>query len=243
MTISTDPNSKILLVENDAPVRNFIYGCLNQTYQVESVADGKTALEIFEEFNPVLVILDGNLPDNIGVKLCEEMQRGNNVFLVVIFSSGTGEEHGIKIIKAGVDDLIGKPFSLEDLAVRIEILLRGMKTVTPRHLVFGELTIDLMSKEVRLKEKTLALTPLEFQLLYFLTTYPGKAWSRQQLIEKVWGWKCNDPRDEQVVDVYIRLIRRKLAKVDSAVPNFIQTTHGDGYTFAPSDRNNKVVSN
>ncbi|MEG4070092.1 response regulator transcription factor [Microcoleus sp. Pol11C2] len=240
MTISIEQNSQILVVENDAPVRNFIDGYLNQTYQVQSAADGKTALEIFEEFNPVLVILDGNLPDKIGVKICEEMQTRKNVFLLVIFSSVTGEEDRIKIIKAGVDDFIGQPFSLEDLAVRIETLLRGVKTVTPRNLVFGELGIDLMSREVRLKEKTLALTVLEFQLLYFLATYPGKAWSRQQLIEKVWGWKCNDARDEQVVDVYIRLIRRKLAKVDSAVPNFIQATHGYGYTFAPIDRNNKV---
>lgn len=240
MTISTESNSKILVVENDAPVRNFIDGCLNQTYQLQSAADGKTALEIFEEFNPVLVIVDGNLPDNTGLKLCEEMQKRKNVFLLVIFSSATGEADRIKIIKAGVDDFIGQPFSLEEWAVRIEILLREMKTVTPRNLVFGELGIDLMSSDVRWKEKTFALTALEFQLLYFLATYPGKAWSRQHLIEKVWGWKCNDARDEQVVDVYIRLIRRKLAKVDSAVPNFIQTTQGYGYTFAPIDRNNKV---
>ncbi|MEG4111750.1 MULTISPECIES: response regulator transcription factor [unclassified Microcoleus] len=239
MTISTDPHSKILVVDNDAPVRSCIGGYLNETYQVQSAADAKTALEIFEEFNPILVILDGNLPDNIGVKLCEEMQKRKNVFLLVIFSS-TGEEARIKIIKAGIDDFICQPFILEDLALKIEILLSEMKTVSPRNLVFGELAIDLMSREVRLKEKTLALTALEFQLLYFLATYPGKAWSRQQLIEKVWGWKCNDARDEQVVDVYIRLIRRKLAKVDSAVPNFIQTTQGYGYTFAPIDRNNKV---
>jgi DNA-binding response OmpR family regulator len=115
MTISTEPNSKILVVENDAPVGNFIYRCLNQTYQVQSAADGKTALEIFEEFNPVLVILDGNLPDNSDFKLfCEEMQKRNKVFLVVIASSGTGEEYRIKIIKAGVDDFIGQPFSLEE---------------------------------------------------------------------------------------------------------------------------------
>jgi DNA-binding response OmpR family regulator len=243
MTISTEQNSQILVVENDAPVRNFIDGYLNQTNQVQSAADGKTALETFEEFNPVLVILDGNLPDNIGVKLCEEMQKRKNVFLLVVFSSVTGEEARIKIIKAGVDDFIGQPFSLEDLALKIEIVLKEMKTVSPRNLVFGELGIDLMSREVRLKEKTLALTALEFQLLYFLATYPGKAWSRQQLTEKVWGWKCNDPRDEQVVDVYIRLIRRKMAKVDWAVPNFLQTTHGYGYTFAPIARRDRVVGN
>jgi DNA-binding response OmpR family regulator len=232
-----------MVVENDAPVGNFIDRCLNQTEQVQSATDGNTALEMFEGFNPVLVILDGNWPENTGFKLCEEMQKRNNVFLLVIFRSATGEADRIKIIKAGVDGFIGQPFSLEDWAVRIEILLREMKTVTPRTLVFGELGIDLMSRDVRWKEKTFALTALEFQLLYFLATYPGKAWSRHQLIEKVWGWKCNDPRDEQVVDVYIRLIRSKLAKVDSAVPNFIQTTHGYGYTFDPIERNNKVVSN
>ncbi|MEG3929669.1 MULTISPECIES: winged helix-turn-helix domain-containing protein [unclassified Microcoleus] len=112
-----------------------------------------------------------------------------------------------------------------------------------RNLVFGELAIDLISREVRLKEKTLALTPLEFQLLHFLAIHSGKAWSRQQLIEKVWGWKCNDARDEQVVDVYIRLIRRKMAKVDAAVPNFIKTTQGYGYIFHPIARNHRVVSN
>src|SRR6476620_12637583 len=116
MTISTDPHSKILVVDNDAPVRNCIGGYLNETYQVQSAADAKTALEIFEEFNPILVILDGNLPDNIGVKLCEEMQKRKNVFLLVIFSS-TGEEARIKIIKAGIDDFICQPFILEDLAL------------------------------------------------------------------------------------------------------------------------------
>ncbi|MEG4169116.1 MULTISPECIES: winged helix-turn-helix domain-containing protein [unclassified Microcoleus] len=112
-----------------------------------------------------------------------------------------------------------------------------------RNLVFGELAIDLISREVRLKEKTLALTPLEFQLLHFLAIHSGKAWSRQQLIEKVWGWKCNDARDEQVVDVYIRLIHRKMAKVDAAVPNFIKTTQGYDYIFNPIARNHRVVSN
>ena len=102
-----------------------------------------------------------------------------------------------------------------------------------RNLVFGELAIDLMSREMRLKDKTVALTPLEFQLLHFLAIHSGKAWSRQQLIEKVWGWKCNDARDEQVVDVYISLIRRKMAKVDSVLPNFIKTLHGYGYIFNP----------
>jgi two-component system, OmpR family, alkaline phosphatase synthesis response regulator PhoP len=233
MTIATDRNSQILVVENDASIRTLLYPFLNQTYQVQFAAEGKTALDIFEEFNPDLVILNWNLPDTSGFKLCEEIQKRNHVFLIVMFGSDTSEEERIKIRKAGVDDSICKPFSLEDLAVRIELLLRQMNSVTPRNLVFGELAIDLMSREVRLKEKTVALTNLEFELLYFLATYPAQAWSRQQLIEKVWGWKCNDARDEGVVDVYIGMIRKKIAKVDAAVPNFIQSVRGCGYIFNP----------
>jgi DNA-binding response OmpR family regulator len=242
MTISATQNYKILVVEDDASVRTLVYRFLNQTYQVQFAADGATALEIFEEFNPVLVILDWNLPDTTGYKLCQEMQNRTNV-LVAILSSRTSQEDRIKIMKAGADDFICKPFSLEELAIRVEVLLRRARTVTPRSLVFGQLAIDLGSREVRLKEKTLALTPLEFQLLHFLAIHSGKAWSRQQLIEKIWGWKCNDARDERVVDVHIGHIRQKMAKFDVVAPRFLQTVRGYGYTFNPSDRNHRVVLN
>ncbi|MEG4169115.1 MULTISPECIES: response regulator transcription factor [unclassified Microcoleus] len=242
MTRSTGQNHKILLVEDDAPVRTLVYRFLNQTYQVQVAADGKTALEIFEEFNPVLVILDWNLPDTTGYKLCQEMQNQTNV-LVAILSSRTGQEDRIKIMKAGADDFICKPFNLEELAVRVEVLLRRARSVAPPNLIFGQLAIDLVGRQVRLKEQILTLTALEFEILCFLATHSGKACSRQQLIEKVWGWKSNYATEERVVDVHIGQIRRKMAKVDAAVPNFIQTVRGYGYSFAPSARSNKVVCN
>ncbi|NJK69508.1 MAG: response regulator transcription factor [Microcoleus sp. CSU_2_2] len=243
MTISAAQNYKILVVEDDPSVRNLVYRFLNQTYQVKFATDGKTALEIFEEFNPVLVILDWNLPDTTGYKLCQEMQKRTNV-LVAILSSRTSEEDKIKIMKAGADDFICKPFSLKELEVRVEVLLRRVRTVTPRCLVFGQLEIDLASREVRLKDQILALTPLEFDILYYLAIHSGKACSRRQLIEKVWGWQCNNYASaERVVDVHIGHIRTKMAKVDAAVPNFIQTVRGYGYIFNPSPRNHKVVVN
>ncbi|MEG3899708.1 MULTISPECIES: response regulator transcription factor [unclassified Microcoleus] len=242
MTISAGQNYKILLVEDDAPVRTLVYRFLNQTYQVQVAADGKTALEIFEEFNPVLVILDWNLPDTTGYQLCQQMQNQTNV-LVAILSSRTGQEDRIKIMKAGADDFICKPFSLEELAVRVEVLLRRARSVAPPNLIFGQLAIDLVGRQVRFKEQILTLTALEFEILCFLATHSGKACSRQQLIEKVWGWKSNYATEERVVDVHIGQIRRKMAKVDAAVPNFIQTVRGYGYTFAPSARSNKVVCN
>jgi DNA-binding response OmpR family regulator len=230
MTISADQKAKILVVEDDDPIRTLIYRFLNQTYQVQFAADGQTALEIFEEFNPVLVILDWNLPDTTGYKLCQEMQKRTNVLVAIL-------------MKAGADDFMCKPFCLEELAVRVEVLLRRARSVTPPNLVFGQLAIDLVGREVRLKEQILTLTALEFEILCFLATHSGKACSRQQLIEKVWGWKSNYAAEERVVDVHIGQIRRKMAKVDAAVPNFIQTVRGYGYTFAPIARRDRVVGN
>jgi DNA-binding response OmpR family regulator len=242
MTISAARKAKILVVEDDAPIRTLLYRFLNQTYQVKVAADGQTALEIFEEFNPVLVILDWNLPDTTGYKLCQEMQKRTNV-LVAILSSRTAQEDRLKIMKAGADDFMCKPFSLEELAVRVEVLLRRARSVTPPNLIFGQLAIDLVGRQVKLKEELLTLTALEFEILCFLATHSGKAWSRQQLIEKVWGWQSNYATEERVVDVHIGQIRRKMAKVDAAVPNFIQTVRGYGYTFAPSARRDRVLAN
>jgi two-component system, OmpR family, alkaline phosphatase synthesis response regulator PhoP len=186
MTISTDRTSKILIVEDDTRVRNLIYRFLSQTYQVQFATDHKTALEIFDKFNPVLVILDLDLPDAIGYELCQEMKQRTNV-LIAVLSNLTGEEDRIKIMKAGADDFMCKPFSLEELAVRVEVLLRRARSVNPRNLVFGQLAIDLVTREVRLKEQTLTLTPLEFEILHCLAIHSGKALSGQQLIEKVLG--------------------------------------------------------
>ncbi|MEG4802213.1 response regulator transcription factor [Microcoleus sp. ARI1-B5] len=242
MRISADQNTKILVVEDDAPVRNLVYRFLKQRYEVQFAADGKTALEIFGQFNPVLVILDWNLPDTTGYKLCQEMQKQTNV-LVAILSSRTAEEDRIKILKAGADDFICKPFSIEELSVRVEVLLRRARSVNPPRLVCGQLEIDLMSRKVRLQEQTLTLTKLEYEILCFLATHSGEAWSRQQLIEKIWGWKPNHALEERLVDVHIGQIRKKMAKVDRAVPNFIQTIRGYGYTFAANARNHRVFSN
>ncbi|MGL5063036.1 MAG: response regulator transcription factor [Microcoleus sp.] len=242
MTTSAKSNARILVVDDDAPICNLLYRYLNQKHEVQFATDGKMALEIFEEFNPVLVILDWNLPDITGYKLCQEMQKRTNV-LVAILSSRDSQEDRIKILKAGADDFICKPFSLEELEVRVEVLLRRARSVTPRNLVFGQLAIDLVGREVRFHDRTLALTNLEYEILCFLATHAGEPWSRKQIIEKIWGWKPNGSLEERVVDVHIGHIRNKMATVDRAIPGFIRTIHGYGYIFAPSTRNDRVVSN
>ncbi|AFY44662.1 response regulator transcription factor [Nostoc sp. PCC 7107] len=223
-------NPKILVVDDDFGVRNLIYRFLGRKYHIESAADGKTALSMFEQFNPALVILDWNLPDISGYNLCEEMQSRNNV-LVMMLTSRNAEEDKIKILSAGADDFMTKPFSLAEVEVRVQALLRRIRCINPssiQRLVFKQLAINPEGREVTLNDKPLNLTALEFNILHFLASHPGQAWSRSQLIQKVWG--CDYVGDGRVVDVHIGQLRKKL-EVDHNVPEFIKTVRGYGYKF------------
>ncbi|BAY61521.1 two component transcriptional regulator, winged helix family protein [Calothrix brevissima NIES-22] len=227
-------NAKILIVDDDYGVRNLIYRFLSRKYHIESAADGKTALTVFEQMNPDLVILDWNLPDTTGYNLCQEMQRRTNV-LVLILSSRTDEADKIKIMSAGADDFMSKPFSLAEVEVRVQALLRRVRTVNPspaQRLVFHQLAINPEGREVMLNDKPLPLTALEFNILHFLASHPGQAWSRTQLIQKIWG--CDYVGDGRVVDVHIGQLRKKL-EADTTVPEYIKTVRGYGYKFEPPE--------
>ena len=227
-------NPKILLVDDDFSVRNLIYRFLSRKYQIESASDGKTALALFDQFNPALVILDWNLPDANGYQLCQEMQNRTNV-LVMILTSRTDEADKIKILAAGADDFMTKPFSLAEIEVRVEALLRRIRYISPassQHLVYKQLIINPEGREVTLNDKPLALTALEFNILHFLASHPGQAWSRAQLIQKIWG--CDYVGDGRVVDVHIGQLRKKM-EIDGDVPEFIKTVRGYGYKFDPTE--------
>jgi two-component system, OmpR family, alkaline phosphatase synthesis response regulator PhoP len=227
-------NPKILVVDDDNGVRNLIYRFLSRKYHIESAADGKTALTLFDKLNPDLVILDWNLPDTTGYQLCQEMQRRTNV-LVMILSSRTDEADKIKILSAGADDFMSKPFSLAEVEVRVQALLRRIRTINSspaQRLVFHQLIINPDSREVILNDKPLPLTALEFNILHFLASHPSQAWSRTQLIQKIWG--CEYVGDGRVVDVHIGQLRKKM-EVDTNLPEYIKTVRGYGYKFEPPE--------
>ncbi|MHC5596185.1 MAG: response regulator transcription factor [Nostoc sp.] len=234
MVPATTPTPKILIVDDDFGVRNLVYRFLSRKYQIESAGDGKTALSLFEKFNPALVILDWNLPDVTGYSLCQQMQSRTNV-LVLILTSRTDEADKIKILSAGADDFMTKPFSLAEVEVRVEALLRRIRYINAsptQRIVFKQLTINPESREVTLNDKPLALTALEFNILHFLASHPNQAWSRPQLIQKIWG--CDYAGDGRVVDVHIGQLRKKM-EVDASVPEFIKTVRGYGYKFEATD--------
>jgi DNA-binding response OmpR family regulator len=225
------PANKILVVDDDPAVRNLIHRFLaKQNYQMESAEDGKTALTLFEQFDPDLVILDVNLPDANGYNLCQEMQSRTNVF-VLMLTSRTDEADKIRGFSQGADDYITKPFSLGELGVRVEALLRRIRERTPAEqqcLAFDKLVIDPVRREVTLNTDIVPLTALEFDLLHFLASHPGRVWRRAELIQEVWDYEYVG--DQRVVDVHIGQIRKKI-EIDTSQPNLIQTVRGVGYKF------------
>lgn len=223
--------AKILVVDDDPAVRNLIQRfLLKQNYQVESAEDGKTALSIFEKFNPDLVILDVNLPDVIGFNLCQEMQSRSGVF-VLLLTSRTDEADKIRGFSKGADDYLTKPFGLGELEVRVAAILRRQQVVTnveQQRLIFDKLTIDPVRREVLLDNELIPLTALEFDLLHFLASHPGRVWRRSELIQEVWDYEYVG--DQRVVDVHIGQIRKKI-EIDPSQATLIQTIRGVGYKF------------
>ncbi len=226
--------TKILVVDDDPSVRNLIQRFLKQSYQVESAEDGKTALAVFEQFNPDLVILDVNLPDAIGYNLCQDMQSRTGVF-VLMLTSRSDEADKIKGFSQGADDYLTKPFSLGELEVRVGAILKRQRSVTTaeqQRLIFEKLVIDPVRREVTLNQQMIPLTALEFDLLHFLASHPGRVWRRSELIQEVWDYEYVG--DQRVVDVHIGQIRKKI-EIDATQPVLIQTVRGVGYKFeAPS---------
>jgi DNA-binding response OmpR family regulator len=227
--------AKILVVDDDPAIRNLIQRFLaKQGYQIESAEDGKSALAIFEDFNPDLVVLDVNLPDATGYSLCEEMQSRTGVF-VLMLTSRSDEADKIRGFAQGADDYITKPFSLSELEVRVGAILKRQRPVTTaeqQRLQFKHLVIDPVRREVTLEEEMVPLTALEFDLLHFLASHPGRVWRRAELIQKVWDYDYVG--DQRVVDVHIGQIRKKIEK-STDQPALIQTVRGVGYKFEPPD--------
>lgn len=223
--------AKILIVDDDIHIANLITRFLKQkNYQVKYASDGQTAREIFKVFRPDLVILDINLPDTLGYNLCEEMQKNNDVFILML-TSRTDVEDKKKGFLMGADDYLTKPFDLEELEFRTQAILRRRRLINSEDVKIIELDnliINPETREVKFNHQIVPLTSLEFDLLYFLASNPGKVWKRDVLVTNV--WQSNPMGDNRVVDVHIGQIRRKLER-DLNHPQYIITIRGVGYKF------------
>jgi DNA-binding response OmpR family regulator len=224
--------TRILVVDDEPIVREVVVSYLEREgYQTLEAADGDAARALIEQEPPALVILDVMLPGTDGFELCRWVRARSN--LPVILLTARGEETDrIVGLELGADDYVTKPFSPRELAARVRTVLRraAPNSSTNRRLTFDEFEIDAETREVRRRGKLLALTAREFDLLWFLASHPKRVFSRDLLMNRVWGYQA--ALDTGTVTVHIRRLREKVED-DPSHPRFLQTVWGVGYRFAP----------
>ena len=220
----------ILVVEDDARIADVIVKNLEAAGYVCHVSpDGGRALADLARSKPALVVLDLGLPGIDGLEVTRRVRRESDVPILMV-TARSSESDKLLGLEIGADDYITKPFSTAELIARVRALLRRSSgAVVERTLDIGGLRIDPARRTVERDGERVPLTTLEFDLLYFLASRPGRVFSREALMEQVWG--TDRVVDDRSIDSLVSRLRRKL-EVDAAHPRWLQTVWGAGYRFA-----------
>jgi DNA-binding response OmpR family regulator len=224
--------AKILVVDDEPNIREVVGLYLSRDgHDVVSATDGEEALEVFRESGPDLVVLDLMLPKMSGLEVCRRMRTDRRVPLIMLTARGEEEER-IVGLSLGADDYVVKPFSPRELAARVAAVLRRVEessgNVDQKVLSFDGLRIDPNAREILVRGEPRTLTAREFDLLHHLASSPGRVYTRDQLMEMVWGYTFS--ADTSTVTVHVRRLREKV-EADPARPRYLQTVWGVGYKF------------
>lgn len=227
-------SKKVLIIEDEKSISDIIkYNLVKEGFGVETAYDGRDGLEKALTIKPDLILLDVMLPEIDGFQVCKKIRETSTVPILMLTAK---EEEVDKVLglELGADDYITKPFGMRELIARIKANIRRTDIVAslqdePANVqVFGNLSIDLNRYEVRKNGKPLELTLREFELLKYLAERESRVFSREQLLEEVWGYEYYG--DIRTVDVTVRRLREKLED-DSSDPKYIMTKRGIGYYF------------
>ncbi|WP_204106093.1 MULTISPECIES: response regulator transcription factor [Spirulina sp. CCY15215] len=226
----------ILVVEDEDLIREMIVLALKeQGYEVVTAIDGRTALNLLQEAESTsnmsfdLIVLDLMLPQVNGLDLCRLLRYQGNIIPILILSAKASETDRVLGLEVGADDYLTKPFSMRELVARCRALLRRQNfstTPQPSILQFQDVTLFPEECRVMVKEKEVSLSPKEFRILELFMSHPRRVWSREQLIDRIWG--LDFLGDTKTVDVHIRWLREKLEE-DPSKPKYIITVRGFGY--------------
>jgi len=222
----------ILVVDDEEAIAEAVRARLeSEGFRVLVAFDGPQALDLAGAEPPDLVVLDLMLPGMDGLDVCRELQRDRWV-PVLMLTARTDEADKVAGFAVGADDYLTKPFSLRELAVRVKAILRRVERTRPspsaEPLIRGALQVDAARRRVTVEGTEVQLTPLEYEILLTLARDPGVVFTREQLMDRVWGYR--DYAGGRVVDSHVARIRRKLGE-DGVEPRFIRTVHGVGYAF------------
>jgi DNA-binding response OmpR family regulator len=222
----------VLVVDDEPIVREVVCSYLQREgYRTLEAGDGPTARALLEQSTPALVVLDLMLPGTDGLELCRWIRGRSELPLIMLTARGE-EADRIVGLELGADDYVTKPFSPRELVARVRSVLRRASPVGAggEQLTVGDLTIDQCTHEVTKGDRELRLTAKEFDLLWFLARHRRQVFSRDQLMDRVWGY--TSALDTGTVTVHVRRLREKIED-DPAHPRHLQTVWGVGYRFVP----------
>lgn len=223
---------RILLVEDEAPIRDMLKFVLEQSgYETIEAEDYQIALDKIVEPFPDLILLDWMLPGGTGVQLAKKLKQheyARDIPIIMLTARGE-EEDKIRGLEAGADDYVTKPFSPKELVARVKAVIRRVTPTSSEDAInYQGLKLDPVSHRVTSNEMPIEMGPTEFKLLHFFMTHSERVYSREQLLDNVWG--TNVYVEDRTVDVHIRRLRKALSEF--AHDNMIQTVRGAGYRFS-----------
>ncbi|WP_099034381.1 phosphate regulon transcriptional regulator PhoB [Lacimicrobium alkaliphilum] len=225
-------SKKILVVEDETPIREMIKFVLEQSgFEVLEAQDYDIALEMVKEPYPDLILLDWMLPGGSGVQLSKKLKQHEHTREIpIIMLTARGEEDDkVRGLEAGADDYVTKPFSPKELVARIKAVIRRVTpTSGDEPIEFNGLMLDPVSHRVTSNDEALDMGPTEFKLLHFFMTHSERVYSREQLLDNVWG--TNVYVEDRTVDVHIRRLRKAISRHQH--DDMIQTVRGAGYRFS-----------
>jgi two-component system response regulator MtrA len=218
-------SQKILVVDDDDALREMVGLVLSGAgYEPAFAADGLSAITAFGDSNPDLVLLDIMLPGQSGIEVCEQIRSVSGVPIIMLTAKGETEDV-VRGLEAGADDYVVKPHNGAELLARIKARLRPLSE-EGGSIQIGILSLDPRSFEVKRGETKISLTPLEFKLLHTLATKPQQVFSREMLLEQVWGYQYK--ADTRLVNVHVQRLRSKV-EIDPENPKIVMTVRGHGY--------------
>lgn len=227
----------ILIVDDEEHIRELVRLYLEKEgFATMTAADGNDAVEKVKKYKPVLIILDIMLPKMDGWNVCREVRKFTKTPIIMLTAKNE-EFDKVLGLELGADDYLTKPFSPRELVARVKAILRRAVseelTAGNEVVEYSCLQINQSSREARVGGRIIALTPKEFDLLWFLAKHPGKVFTREQLLSAVWGYDYDG--DLRTVDTHIKRLRKKIAREDANIARQVKTIWGVGYKFeAPS---------
>ncbi len=221
---------KVLVVDDDLALAEMLGIVLRgEGFEPVFCSDGSEALRVFRESRPDIVLLDLMLPGKDGVDVCR-LIRAESGTPIVMLTAKSDTVDVVVGLEAGADDYIVKPFKPKELVARVRARMRRNEEPTPAGLQIGDLKIDVTGHSVRRGEENLSLTPLEFDLLLCLACKPGQVFTREALLEEVWGYRHS--ADTRLVNVHVQRLRAKIEH-DPERPDIVLTVRGVGYKAGP----------